>query len=621
MTKNNKHSNFILMIGLIAILSFSGCKMSQGQTTETPTEIFPPTSSKTKEPTETLTPTPSPSQTATLTKTPTPTATKTPTHTPTFAPRAWRIPVLEYHNPSYFGGTKVKMTEEWFLEQMTWLYENGFQTLDSDELYNFNSGFVQPQRKSVVLRFDIGIPDYEEYSEIVIPMLREYGFHAFFFLVTPAFTDDCSHPQDMICWEDLIEWKQEGLITIGSHGIDHPDYQVIDISYARWDAGESKEIIEEKLGHPIFWFAYPYDSAPVNPKNLLEPLGYLGAFSGWPELTDRSVEFGIEDIWEISSYYPYSSDLDYPYITTSSPYFGSDFGGLINAAIEVVEENMTPPPTAIIEETSTPVVVEPKSTLSSSEIQNPTGQERSEALSDYTNYCLYNRGEVLDEYWLAENAFYTDVSSDAQQELGIPVLIEPVCHFGYDNGPEAVVLHFTGSLGDHMVSVNHFRNPDLGISAHYVIDRDGTVVQLVPEEYVAYHVSCFGNAHANCLPGAPLVFDENGNTSFPETRSIGIEIANAGPLVYLEKNPNNLSDKYGRIFEGEPFVYSGFSLSGMYKYENWEPYAPEQIASLEILIADIFERWGIDMLLGHNDIQPNIDPGPALIEFISKYQK
>jgi len=572
----------------------SGCNSDQNndQLSEIISGNLTSSDTQTMEPAETSPPSP------TLTATTEPTNTPSPSPSPTFAPLAQRIPVLEYHNPSYFGGDNVKMTPEWFLEQMQWLYENGFHTLNSEEFHYFLNGEVQPQRKSVLLRFDIGIPHYEEYSEIVIPMLREYGFHAFIFAITPSFTDDCSHPNNMICWDDLIAWEEEGLITIGSHGIDHPDYQLITQQYMKWDAGESKNIIETALGHPIYWFAYPYDSVPDNPEPVLKPLGYWGAFTGWPGSTDRSVEFGKEDIWEISAYYPYSSDESYPYLTTSGPYSNYKFGDLILAAIE--EENVTPLPTAG---------------------QGPSDEERALALVNYTNYCLSHSGKELDEYYLEENAFKTDISFEVQQELGIPVLVEPVCHFRYNNVPEAIVLHFTGSMNDYHSSVSYFRKPDLGISAHYIIDRDGTVVQLVPEAYVAYHVSCFGNADLFCLPDAPLAYDEYGYTSFPETRSIGIELANAGPLVFLKNTPLTLTDKLGIPFEGEPFVYSDYSPFSQYRYEYWEPYAPEQLASLEILIEDIFERWEIDLLLGHNEIQPNIDPGPALDEFIENYQK
>lgn len=611
MKLTKKTSFLILVLGFSVFILISGCDQNPNINLESGTFTNTPTS--------TQTPTKSPTVTNTPTLTPTNTPTLTPS--PTYAPRAWRIPVLEYHNPSYNGGERVMMKPDWFEDQLEWLFDNGFITLTSEEFHYYLTGEAQPQRKSVVLRFDIGIPDYEEYSEIVIPLLRKFDFHAFFFLVTPSFTDDCNHPNDMICWNDLLGWEEEGLITIGSHGIDHPDYQNITQALAKWDAGESKVIIENALNHPIYWFTYPYDSVPENPKSLLEPLGYWGGFTGWPDFTDRSVEFGIEDIWEISSYYPYSSEESYPLLTTTSPYPYSEFGEWIMSSIKINEVDITPVPTSNLAETPTPIAFVPVETLTPSEISDPDTEERANALEEYTNYCRSRNGKELDEFYIDENPFFTDVSVNAQQNLGIPVLVKPVCHFGLDNGPEAVVLHFTGSLGNHQVSVNHFRTPDLGISSHYIIDRDGTVVQLVPESYVAYHVSCFGDSAQYCLPNAPLAFDENGNTSLPETRSIGIEIANAGPLVYRNNTPDTLTDKYGKPFIGDTFIYSDFSLTGQYKYEKWEPYSPEQLISLDILINDIFERWGINLLLGHSDIQPNIDPGPALSDFIEKYRK
>ena len=165
-----------------------------------------------------------------------------------------------------------------------------------------------------------------------------------------------------------------------------------------------------------------------------------------------------------------------------------------------------------------------------------------------------------------------------------------------------------------------FREPDSGTSAHYFIERDGTIIQLLPESYVAHHVSCYGNPAVNCLPDAPLVYDENGNYTRPATRSIGIEIVNAGPLVFRDKNPDVLSDKFGIEFEGTSFVFDDFDPIGRYRYEFWEPFPEAQLDALAILIEDIQTRWGFSLVVGHNDLQTNIDPGPALKEFIEQYQ-
>ncbi len=61
----------------------------------------------------------------------------------------------------------------------------------------------------------------------------------------------------------------------------------------------------------------------------------------------------------------------------------------------------------------------------------------------------------------------------------------------YDERPadivvDTIVLHATvlNTLDD---VARHFENPDTKVSAHYTIDRDGTVVSHVPEEMRAWH--------------------------------------------------------------------------------------------------------------------------------------
>ncbi len=607
---NNK---WVVIIFLVFSILLIGCQSNKEND-------LSPTLSNTSVPT--LQATGTPTQTA-IPNTPQPTETIIPTLSPTPGPLAWRIPVLEYHNPTYFGGENVKMTEDWFIDQIEWLKENYFNTLTGSEVLSFIGGTYQPSKNSVVLRFDLGVPKYDEYANIVIPALRKNGFHALFFIITPSFTDDCSHPEDRICWQDLIDWEAEGLITVGSHGVDHPDYAEITKAYASQDAGASKQIIEEKLGHSIDLFAYPFDSVPENPGGILTPLGYSGGFGGWPEFQDRSIEFGSQLFWEIPSYYPYSGDNFYPEITTAGPYFGSTFPELIYQAIEVSDSEIaemtgqaiTLIATETVEPGPTPVFATP---TDPAELE--TNEPGVDPYFQYTYYCLSNYNKVLDINYLASVAFPTDLSPTALALLSSPVIVKPVCHFDKNNDPEAIVLHYTGSLANHEGSLSHFREPNSGTSAHYFIERDGTIIQLLPESYVANHVSCYGNPAVNCLPEAPLVYDENGNYTRPATRSIGIEIVNAGPLVFRDKNPDVLSDKFGIEFEGTPFVFDDFDPIGRYRYEFWEPFSEAQLDALAILIDDIQTRWGFSLVVGHNELQTNIDPGPALKEFIEQYQ-
>lgn len=50
----------------------------------------------------------------------------------------------------------------------------------------------------------------------------------------------------------------------------------------------------------------------------------------------------------------------------------------------------------------------------------------------------------------------------------------------------AIVIHYTASMGIEG-TISWFKNPIAQVSAHYVIGRDGRVVQMVRDEDTAYH--------------------------------------------------------------------------------------------------------------------------------------
>lgn len=76
---------------------------------------------------------------------------------------------------------------------------------------------------------------------------------------------------------------------------------------------------------------------------------------------------------------------------------------------------------------------------------------------------------------------------------------------------DTIVLHHTAS-NDTAGDLATLTSPNSGVSAHYLIGRDGTIYQLVPDELQAWH------AGESQLRGEPSV----------NPRSIGIEITNDG---------------------------------------------------------------------------------------------
>ena len=224
------------------------------------------------------------------------------------------------------------------------------------------------------------------------------------------------------------------------------------------------------------------------------------------------------------------------------------------------------------------------------------------------DFC--NRSQVDSDQWryaLNQVTFPSDITDEAQEKLPDRVDIRPSCNFDLRNQPRAIVLHYTeGSLS---ATITTFQQPH-NSSAHYIIDRDGKVYQIIPEQFAAYHVNCYGN-RSLCIPSCPICTNSEGSFVEPRTQTIGIELVNLGhvdPRYYTGAT----SSANGSVFE---------DYNNSFGYRFWEDYPQAQIRSLQILVEDIRSRWNIPehMVMGHSRINNNVDPGPALNLFWFRY--
>lgn len=205
----------------------------------------------------------------TITKTPKPTATTAPEPASTEVINSieqipynseQKILVLEHHNPSYgvYGSEHgpAYMTAENFEEQLKTMREKDFYTPSEEELLGWLDGKHGLPEKSVIIRIDVGVPrkDYE----LGFQLLEKYNFNTILFILTDLIPDKES--EKWVGWDTLEKYVERGTIIPGSHGTFHPNYSMISEANAIWDAVNSKEVIEEKLGREIHFFAYPYDA-------------------------------------------------------------------------------------------------------------------------------------------------------------------------------------------------------------------------------------------------------------------------------------------------------------------------------------------------------------------------
>lgn len=166
--------------------------------------------------------------------------------------------------------------------------------------------------------------------------------------------------------------------------------------------------------------------------------------------------------------------------------------------------------------------------------------------------------------------------------------------------PTGVIMHYTaGYTGASAIAA--LTNPATKVSAHLVIDRDGTVTQLVPFNRVAWHAG-------------PSVLDGiSGCNNF----CIGIELVNIG---WFKIGANgSVTDSYGHTLtdaDKAKFDLSVVAPNARLGGGNyiWPKYTDAQIEALKQVFAAILATYKISHLAGHEEIDTRkwkTDPGVA----------
>lgn len=156
---------------------------------------------------------------------------------------------------------------------------------------------------------------------------------------------------------------------------------------------------------------------------------------------------------------------------------------------------------------------------------------------------------------------------------------------------DTIVIHYTAGRNAKN-STQYLARNDIKASAHIVIDRNGTIYQLVAFDIIAWHAG-------------RSVWD--GRKSL-NNYSIGIELDNAGPL---EKKGSNYITWFKKTIYPDDVVFA--QQRNETKKQYWHIYTEKQIEVCRTVCELLISRYNIKTILGHEEISPGRkrDPGPA----------
>lgn len=183
-------------------------------------------------------------------------------------PRSWqsasrRIVVLCYHSV-HPTNAFASATPRQFDEQMAWLNEHCDVISLRDALDRAAGDHRLPSKPTVSITFDDG---YDDNFFHAFPVLERHGIEASFYVTTGFLDRDPDVVARMrrmrgmavnaLSWSQLTEMRQTGM-GVGSHTISHRNLAELGDDAVRAELGDSRRILEDRLGQEIDTIAYPF---------------------------------------------------------------------------------------------------------------------------------------------------------------------------------------------------------------------------------------------------------------------------------------------------------------------------------------------------------------------------
>jgi peptidoglycan/xylan/chitin deacetylase (PgdA/CDA1 family) len=196
------------------------------------------------------------------------------------------LPILLFHRVTdEIPPDGLTVTTAWF-RGLCQLLHKRFHVVSLSEAMHLLDSRQRLPRRLAAITFD----DCYRDNLCAARILAEHNLPACFFIPTAFPGTDHVFPWDQelkrmpnLSWEEIREMAGLGH-EIGSHTVHHANVAEISKEETRRELVLSRQTLEEKLGRPVSWFAYPFGTRAHFPRerlSLVYEAGYRGCFSGF----------------------------------------------------------------------------------------------------------------------------------------------------------------------------------------------------------------------------------------------------------------------------------------------------------------------------------------------------
>ena len=221
---------------------------------------------------------------AAMTTTPTASAPATPALIPPpGAPaREVRVPVLTYHRVapvSAVGQLDLKVDPANFAAELAALHAGGYHTIHQWQLFDALYKGAPLPAKPIVISVDDG---YVDDVRTILPDLERWHMVATFFVITGRMTEP-----GFLSAGQIRELDRAGM-DVGDHTAHHVDLRLLTPSELATETAGSRRVLEAVLGHPVYYFAYPFGTYNGEVVSAVHAAGFTVAYTTAGGITEST---------------------------------------------------------------------------------------------------------------------------------------------------------------------------------------------------------------------------------------------------------------------------------------------------------------------------------------------
>ncbi len=192
---------------------------------------------------------------------------------PGAAPRTVRVPVLTYHRVASLpavGQLDLIVDPVNFAAELAALRRGGYHTITQAQLFDALYRGAPLPPKPVLISVDDG---YIDDVRTILPDLERQHMVATFFVITgrmnePGFLDAAA-----------IRQLDRAGMDVGDHTAHHVDLRLLTSTELRSETTGSRQVLQRVLGHPVYFFAYPFGDYNDSVLQAVHTAGFTMAYT------------------------------------------------------------------------------------------------------------------------------------------------------------------------------------------------------------------------------------------------------------------------------------------------------------------------------------------------------